>query len=98
MKTSLDTRDKSSRRSQQPTSDGAFALAAVASALTMLTLLAVLTLADVVGLTRILPFLAFPPALLAAAAFFLWRWATGEAEAAVAREISRPEHVRRSRP
>ena len=72
---------------QEPTSDSAFALATSALALTMLTLFAVLILADVLGLTQMLPFFVLPPALLAASGFFLWRWATGEAEASAAREI-----------
>jgi hypothetical protein len=61
----------------------------------MLTLFAVLTLADVVGLTRMLPFFALPPALLVASAFLLSRWATGEAEASAAQEVAHRNHERR---
>jgi hypothetical protein len=64
-----------------------FALAASSLAVAMLTLFAVLALADVVGLTHMLPFFVLPPTLLVASAFFLSRWATGEAEASAAREI-----------
>lgn len=77
---------------QEPTSDSAFALAASALALAMLTLLAVLVLADVVGLTQMLPIFVLPPTLLVASGFFLWRWATGEAEASAAQEIVHAQH------
>jgi hypothetical protein len=87
MNTSFDSRDQRGPGEQEPTSDNAFALAASALALAMLTLFAVLVLADVVGLTHMLPFFVLPPALLVASAFFLWRWAAGEAEASAAQEI-----------
>ena len=70
---------------QEPTSDCAFALAASALALAMLTLFAVGP-ADA-GAHQMLPFFVLPPALLVASGFFLWRWATGEAEASAAQEI-----------
>ena len=89
IKTPFDTRG---RVNQELTSDRAFALAASALALAMLALFAVLALADVVGLTHILPLFVFPPALLVASAFFLWRWATGEAEASAAREVAHRKH------
>ena len=87
MNTPFDSRDRRGLGEQEHTSDNAFALAASTLAFAMLTLFAVLVLADVVGLTHILPFVALPPALLIASAFFLWRWATGEAEASAAQEI-----------
>ncbi len=92
MKTPLDERDASGRVNQEPTSDNAFALAASALAFAMLTLFAVLALAEVRGLTHILPFLALPPALLVASAFFLWRWATGEAKASATQEVAHRKH------
>jgi hypothetical protein len=92
MKTRFYTRDARGRVNQGLTSEKAFALAASALALSMLTLFAVLTLADVVGLTRMLPFVALPPALLVASAFFLWRWATGEAEASAAQQVAHRKH------
>jgi hypothetical protein len=87
MKTPFDSRDGRGPVNQEPTSDHAFALAASTLAFGMLTLLAVLALADLVGLTHMLPLVALPLALLAASAFFVWRWATGEAKASAAQEI-----------
>jgi hypothetical protein len=58
----------------------------------MLTLFAVLTLADVMGLAYMLPFFALPPGLLVVSAFFLWRWAIGEAEASTAQEVAHRKH------
>ncbi|MGH3039057.1 MAG: hypothetical protein ACRDLZ_06570 [Gaiellaceae bacterium] len=92
MKASSDTREARSRVEHEPTSDRAFALAASALALAMLTLFAVLALVDVVGLARILPFVALPPTLLVASALFLGRWATGEAKASAAREVAQRKH------
>jgi hypothetical protein len=95
MKTTFHSRDARGRANQGLTSERAFVLAASALALSMLTLFAVLTLADVVGLTRMLPFFALPPALLVASAFLLSRWATGEAEASAAQEVAHRNHERR---
>jgi hypothetical protein len=53
-------------------------LATLAFGLAMLALLGVLALADVVGIARILPFLALPPALFIASAVLLWRWMSAE--------------------
>ena len=91
-KTPLGSNGRGGPVHQEPTSDSAFALAASALALAMLTLFAVLVLADVVGLTQMLPFFVLPPALLVASGFFLWRWATGEAEASAAQEIVHAQH------
>lgn len=91
-KASLGSHGRGGPGHQEPTSDSAFALAASALALAMLTLFAVVVLADVVGLAHMLPFFVLPPALLVASAFFLWRWATGEAEASAAQEIVHRQH------
>ena len=91
-KTPPDSRDGRGPVSQEPTSDNAFALAASTLALAMLTVFSVLILADVVGLTHILPLFVFPLALLVASAFFAWRWATGEAEVSAAREVAHRKH------
>ena len=72
----------------EPTSDGAFFLAALAVGFAMLTLFAVLLLAEVVGFVRILPFFALPAVLFVASAVLAWRWAVGEAEAAVVRDVA----------
>jgi hypothetical protein len=94
MRPPSDTRDARGRVNQGLTSERAFALAASALALSMLTLFAVLALADVVGLTRMLPFFALPPALLVASALFLWRWAMSEADASAAQEVAHRNHER----
>lgn len=95
MKTPLDTRNMRGRVNQESTSERAFARSASALALAMLTLFGVLALADVVGLTHMLPFFALPPALLVASALFLQRWAMGEAEAPAAQEVVQREKARR---
>lgn len=97
MKTPFHSRDARGRANQELTSERAFALAASALSLAMLTLFAVLALADVVGLARMLPFVALPPALLVASALFLWRWAMGEAEASAAQQIAHRKHERGKR-
>lgn len=73
----------------EPTSDSGFFAAALVLAFAMLTLFAILLFADAVGLGRIVPFVAIPALLFAAAAALAWRRATGEAEAAVARDERR---------
>jgi hypothetical protein len=62
------------------TSDSLLFLATLAFGFAMLALLGVLALADVVGVARILPFLALPPALFIASAVLLWRWMSAEAK------------------
>jgi hypothetical protein len=96
MKTSFH-RDARGRVDQELASDNAFALAASTLALAMLALFAVLVLADVVGLTHILPYVALPPGLLVASAFFLWRWAKDEAETSTAQEVVHRKHEEGSR-
>ena len=71
------------------TSDGALFLAALAFGLAMLALLAVLALADLLGVTRILPFFALPSALFFASGVLLSRWTSRERE-----EMSVPEVAR----
>jgi hypothetical protein len=76
------------RVATEPTSDSAFLLAALVLGFAMLTLFALLALADPIGLAGVLPFVAIPAVLFAASAVLAWRWATGESETAVAREIA----------
>jgi hypothetical protein len=82
------------RVATEPTSDSAFFVAALVLGFAMLTLFAVLALADPVGLADILPFFAIPAALFVASAVAAWRWATGESETAVVREVDDRESVR----
>ena len=66
-------------------------------AIGILTLLAVLAVADVVGLARILPFIALPLALLVVAAIFVWQRPIGEARVSAAYEAARRDHERGNR-
>jgi hypothetical protein len=67
--------------------DGLLFLATLAFGLA--ALLGVLALANVVGVARILPFLALPPALFIASGVLFWRWASGEREEVGVRQVAR---------
>ena len=81
------------RVATEPTSDSAFFLAALVLGFAMLTLFALLALADPVGLADIAPFFAIPAVLFVTSAVLAWRWATGESETAVVREVAERESV-----
>jgi hypothetical protein len=71
-----------------PRQETALFLPALTFGLAMLSLLAVLLFADIVALTRILPFFALPLVLFIASAPLLRRWGKGEAEAAAIAEVA----------
>jgi hypothetical protein len=66
-------------------------------AIGMLTLLAALAAADVVGLARILPFIALPLALLVVGAILVWKCLIGEAKVSAAFEVARRDRERGKR-
>jgi hypothetical protein len=71
------------------TSDGVLLLATLAFGLAMLVTLDVLGLAGVVGIGRVLPFFALPPALLIASGVLLWRWTSSQREEVGVRQVVR---------
>ena len=86
--TRFDNLEAGSPGGRAPHKEAALFFAALTFGLAMLSLLAVLLFADIVPLTRILPFFALPLVLFIASAPLLRLWGKGEAEAAAIEEIA----------